>query len=78
MLSFRSSMSLLVAAALAVAIGMLVRAHQTATERPSNALAVAGSPIGELQGVAIKTPENWFPRASTHAAELVRVNHEGF
>jgi hypothetical protein len=78
MLSFRNSMSLLVAAALAVAIGMLVRAHQTATDSPSNALAVVGSPIGELHGVAIKAPEYWFPRASTHAAELIRVNHEGF
>jgi hypothetical protein len=78
MLTFRNSMSLVVAAVVAVAIGMLVRAHQTATESPSNALAVVGSPIGELHGVAIKAPEYWFPRASTHAAELVRVNHEGF
>ena len=79
MLSFRNSMSFIAAAALALAIGMLMHAHYTSNASPHYALAAGGSPIGNLNGVAVKAPpEYWFPRASTHAAEVANANHEGF
>jgi hypothetical protein len=70
-------MSFIAAAALAVAIGMLVHAHYTSNASPHYALAADGSPIGDLNGVAVKLngvavkapPEYWFPRASTYPAE---------
>jgi hypothetical protein len=69
MLSFRSSMSLFAAAALAVAIGMLLHAHQTSNASARKALA----------SVVVKAPpEYWFPRASTYADEVANANHEGF
>jgi hypothetical protein len=75
MLSFRNSMTFIVAAALAVAIAVLMHAHQTSNASSHNAL-----PAGDLVGVAGKPPpeEHWFPRASTHAAEVAKTNHEGF
>ena len=79
MLSFRNSMSFIATAALAVAIGMLVHAHYTSKASPNYALAAGGSPIGDLNGVAVKAPpEYWFLRASTYAAEVANANHEGF
>jgi hypothetical protein len=79
MLSFRNSMSLIAAAALAAAIGMLARDHYTSNASPHYALAAGGSPIGDLNGVAVKAPpEYWFLRASTYAAEVANTNHEGF
>jgi hypothetical protein len=78
MLSFRNSMSI-AAAALAVAIGLLVHTHHTSNATADNALAAVGSPIGDLNGVAVKAPpEYWFPRASTRADELAGSDHEGF
>ena len=78
MLSFRNSMSFIAAAALALAIGMLMHAHYTSNASPHYALA-RGSPIGDLHGVAVKAPpEYWVPRASTYAAEVANANHEGF
>jgi hypothetical protein len=69
MLSFRTSMSLFGAAALAVAIGMLLHAHQISNASAHNALA----------SVVVKAPpEYWFPRASTYADEVANANHEGF
>jgi hypothetical protein len=79
MLSFRNSISFIAAAALAVAIGMLARAHYSSNAGPRYALAAGGSPIGDLNGVAVKAPpEYWFPRASAYAAEVANANHEGF
>jgi hypothetical protein len=79
MMSFRNSMDFILVAALAVAIVMLVRAHQTSNASGVEALAAVGSPIGEIKPAAFKPPhEHWFPRASTYASEIVHVNHEGF
>jgi hypothetical protein len=79
MLSFRHSMDLIAVAGLAVAIGILVHAYQTTNACAHNALAAVGSPIGDLNRVAVKEPpEHWFPRASTYADEVANTNHEGF
>jgi hypothetical protein len=51
MLSFRNSIGFIAVAALAVAIGMLVHARQTSSANADNALAAAGSPIGDLNRV---------------------------
>ena len=77
MLSFRNSMGFIAVAALAVAIGMLMHAQQGSNGSAQVALAVVGSPIGDLKRIAVKTPEHWFPRASTYAAEVANTNHEG-
>jgi hypothetical protein len=79
MMSFRNSMDFVLVAALAVAIFMLVRAHQTPNASGVEALAAVGSPSGDIKPVAFKAPhEHWFPRASTYAHEVAHVNHEGF
>jgi hypothetical protein len=79
MMSFRNSMDFILVAALAVTIFMLVRAHQTPNASGVEALAAAESPVGAVKQVEFKPPhEHWFPRASTYAAELLHVNHEGF
>ena len=79
MLSFRNSMDFVLIAALAVTVFMLVRAHQTPNASGVEALATVGSPIGDVKPVGFKPPhEHWFPRASTYAAEVLHVNHEGF
>jgi hypothetical protein len=75
MMSFRNSMDFILVAALAVTIFMLVRAHQTPNASGVEALAA----VGGVKQVEFKPPhEHWFPRASTYAAELLHVNHEGF
>ena len=79
MLSFRNSMDFILIAALAVTVFMLVRAHQTPNASGVEALAAAESPVANIKSVEFKPPhEHWFPRASTYAAELLHVNHEGF
>ena len=79
MLSFRNSVDFILVAALAVTVFMLVRAHQTPNASSIEALAAVGSPIADVKSVGFKPPhEHWFPRASTYAAEVVHVNHEGF
>jgi hypothetical protein len=79
MLSFRNSMDFVLVAALAVAIFMLVRAHQTPNASGVEALAAVESPVANVKSVGFKPPhEHWFPRASTYAAEVLHVNHEGF
>lgn len=79
MTSFRNSMDLVLIAALAVAVFMLVRAHQTPNASGVEALAAVGSPISAVKQVEFKPPhEHWFPRASTYAGEVANVNHEGF
>jgi hypothetical protein len=79
MLSFRNSVDFILIAALAVAIFMLVRAHQTPNASGVEALAAVGAPIADVKRVGFKPPhEHWFPRASTYAAEVAHVNHEGF
>ncbi len=77
-MSFRNSVDLILIAALAVTVFMLVRAHQTPNASSVEALAV-GSAIADVKSVGFKPPhEHWFPHASTYAAEVVHVNHEGF
>jgi hypothetical protein len=79
MMSFRNSVDFILVAALAVTVFMLVRAHQTQNASGVEALAAVGSPIADVKSVGFKPPhEHWFPRASTYAAEVVHVNHEGF
>jgi hypothetical protein len=79
MMSFRNSVDFILVAALAVTVFMLVRAHQTPNASGVEALAAVGSPIADVKSVGFKPPhEHWFPRASTYAAEVVHVNHEGF
>ncbi len=79
MLSFRNSLDFVLVAALAVTIFMLMRAHQTPNASGVEALAAVGSPVGDVKQVGFKPPhEHWFPRASTYAAEVLHVNHEGF
>ena len=79
MLSFRNSMDFILVAALAVAVFLLVRAHQTSNATGEEAIAAVGPPIGDVKRVGFKPPhEHWFPRASTYAAEVAHVNHEGF
>jgi hypothetical protein len=79
MMSIRNSIDFILVAALAVAVFMLVRAQQTPNASGVEALAAVGSPIADVKSVGFKPPhEHWFPRASTYAAELVHVNHEGF
>ena len=79
MMSIRNSIDFILVAALAVAIFMLVRAHETPNAGGVEALAAVGSPIAGVKNVEFKPPhEHWFPRASTYAAEIVHVNHEGF
>ena len=51
MLSFRNSMTLIAAAALAVAIGMLVHVQHTSNPSANTALVAVGSPIADLTGV---------------------------
>ena len=69
MLSFRNSMGFIAVAALVVAIGMLVHAHDT-----SNAAA------GRLWTLARPSVRRHVssPRASTYADEVANINHEGF
>jgi hypothetical protein len=79
MLSFRHSMDLIAVAALAVAIGMFVDAHQTSNPCAHNAIVAVESPIGDLKRVAVKAPpEHRFPLASTYADKVANTNHEGF
>jgi hypothetical protein len=78
-LSFRNSIDFILVAALAVTVFMLVRAHQAPNASGVEALAAVGAPIADVKSVGFKPPhEHWFPRASTYAAEVVHVNHEGF
>lgn len=79
MMSTRNSIDFILIAALAVAIFMLVRARETPNASGVEALAAVGSPVAGVKTVGFKPPhEHWFPRASTYAAEVVHVNHEGF
>ena len=79
MLSFRNSMTLIAAAALAVAIGMLAHVQHTSNTSANTARVAVELPIADLTGVAAKAvPAYWFPRASTHEDELAKINHEGF
>jgi hypothetical protein len=77
MLSFRNSMGFIAVAALAVAIGMLMHSQQDSNRSAHVALAVVGSPVGDLKRIVVKAPEHWFPRASTYASEMANTNHEG-
>ena len=79
MLSFRNSIDFILVAALAVTVFMLVRAHQSPNASGVEALAAVESPVASVKSVEFKPPhEHWFPRASTYAAEVAHVNHEGF
>jgi hypothetical protein len=68
MLSFRKSMTLFVATALAITIGMAVRAHDTSNATASPLRALARPSLAHMSS----------PRASTYAAEVASINHEGF
>ena len=68
MLSFRNSMGFIAVAALAVAIGMLVHAHDT-----SNAAAGRLWTLARPSAAHVSSP-----RASTYADEVANANHEGF
>jgi hypothetical protein len=80
MLSVRHTMSLIIAAALGVAVGMLVQGRQTSNPSAHYSIAAVESAIGQdIDRVAVKVvPEHWFPRASTYEDEVAKVNHEGF
>jgi len=79
MTSFRNSMDFVLIAALAVAVFMLVRAHQTPNASGVEALAAVGSPISAVKQVEFKPPhEHWFPRALTYPRGVPNGNHEGF
>ena len=81
--SFRNPLSLVAAAALAWAIGVvgvLEHAHLTSNAVAHNVLAAPGSSIDNLNGVAGKVVSGLeaVPRASTYADEVANTNHEGF
>jgi hypothetical protein len=79
MLSVRHTMSLIIAAALGVAVGMLVQGRQTSNPSVHYSVAAVESAVAEVDRVEVKVvPEHWFPRASTYEDEVVKVNHEGF
>ena len=81
--SFRNPLSLVAAAALAWAIGVvgvLNHAHIASNAIARDAIAAPGSASADLKGVAVKavsSPEAVL-RASTYADEVANTNHEGF
>jgi hypothetical protein len=80
---FRNPLSLVAAAALAWAIGVvgvLNHAHIPSNAIAHNALAAPGSASADLKGVAVMavSPPEAAVRASSYADEAANTNHEGF
>jgi hypothetical protein len=81
MSSFRNPLSLVAAAALAWAIGVvgvLNHGHIASNAIARNAHAAPGSTSSEAAAVQAVSPPEAVIRASTYADEIANTNHEGF